>query len=165
MYQLGLVFHATPGASCAKMLAAGAPCVAHTSCCSVAERSPQTYCRPSLVSQIRPSTTLTCLSTSVAGNFACMLCDVSPAAVSGASALINTRAFTRGSVPAAVITEPPYECPTSTIGPFTTSIAHLAKVTSFSGVLSGYCAAMQSYPCACNGPITLVKHEPSAQRS
>src|SRR5258706_5034312 len=48
-------------------------------------------------------------------------------------------------------------------GPLTRPIVAFTKATSSSVVLRPYCAAIHSYPSACRGTISLLKHEPSAQ--
>src|SRR5262249_36924261 len=74
-----------------------------------------------------------------------------------------TSAATRSSVPAPVITLPPYEWPTRTTGPLTLPIVAFATATSSAVELSPCCDEAHSYPSASRGPISLLKHEPSAQ--
>src|SRR5215467_1129190 len=86
---------------------------------------------------------------------------VSP--LSGANAAIYTRAFTRGSAPASVITDPPQECPTRTTSPSVRSSALLVAVTSSARDVVGFCTAITLYPWSTSGLITLLQEEPSAQ--
>src|SRR6266699_4359915 len=48
-------------------------------------------------------------------------------------------------------------------GRLTRPIVAFTKATSSAVVLRPYCAATHSYPSACRGTISLLKHEPSAQ--
>src|SRR5882757_1191231 len=48
-------------------------------------------------------------------------------------------------------------------GLLTRPIVAFVKATSSAVELRPYCGAMHSYPSACRGTITLLKHEPSAQ--
>src|SRR3989442_4660492 len=48
-------------------------------------------------------------------------------------------------------------------GLLTRPIVAFTKATSSAVVLRPYCAAIHSYPSACRGTISLLKHEPSAQ--
>jgi hypothetical protein len=48
-------------------------------------------------------------------------------------------------------------------GFLTRSRVRFTAATSSTFVSSPYCADITSYPAACNGGITLLKHEPSAQ--
>src|ERR1700756_1400010 len=86
---------------------------------------------------------------------------VSP--LSGANAAIYTRALTRGSAPASVITDPPQECPTRTTSPSARSIALLVAATSSSRDVVGFCTEITLYPLSTSGLITLLQQEPSAQ--
>src|SRR5262249_22681169 len=86
---------------------------------------------------------------------------VSP--LSGANAAIYTRALTRGSAPASVITDPPHECPTRITSPPARSIALLVAATSSSREVVGFCTEMTLYPLSTSGLITLLQQEPSAQ--
>src|SRR5262249_6340481 len=86
---------------------------------------------------------------------------VSP--LSGAKAAIYTRALTRGSTPASVMTKPPQECPTRMTSPLARSIALLVAVTSSSRDVVGFCTEITSYPLSTSGLITLFQDEPSAQ--
>src|SRR5262244_4389312 len=86
---------------------------------------------------------------------------VSP--LSGANAAIYTRAFTRGSAPASVMTDPPQECPTRTTSPSARSIALLVAVTSSARDVVGFCTEITLYPWSTSGLITLLQEEPSAQ--
>src|SRR2546425_1113373 len=61
------------------------------------------------------------------------------------------------------MTLPPYEWPTRITGLLTRPIVAFTKATSSAVVLRPYCAAIHSYPSACRGTISLLKHEPSAQ--
>src|SRR5215472_3770572 len=86
---------------------------------------------------------------------------VSP--LSGANAAIYTRALTRGSAPASVMTDPPHECPTRTTSPSARSIALLVAITSSSRDVVGFCTEITLYPLSISGLITLLQEEPSAQ--
>src|SRR5215467_11376519 len=86
---------------------------------------------------------------------------VSP--LSGANAAIYTRALTRGSAPASVITDPPQECPTRTTSPSPRSIALLVAATSSSRDVVGFCTEITMYPLSTSGLITLLQQDPSAQ--
>src|ERR1700749_773223 len=84
MYQLGLVFQATPGALVLNSSADGGAAVAQTICCSASVRSPQKSAVASLGIQMRPSATLAWRNRAVSGNLAIKLAVVSSA--SGATA-------------------------------------------------------------------------------
>src|SRR5262247_4786150 len=114
IYQLGLDFQATPAAFLLNSSAAGAKCVAQTTLCSCSGKSPAKEATPSGFIQTRPSATSLCENMSLGGNLSNRLCDVSSS--SGASAAMYTSPTTRSSVPAAVMTDPPYECPTRIVG-------------------------------------------------
>src|SRR5215475_528114 len=86
---------------------------------------------------------------------------VSP--LSGANAAIYTKALTRGSTPASVMTKPPQECPTRITSPPARSIALLVAVTSSSREVVGFCTEITSYPLSTSGLINLFQEEPSAQ--
>src|SRR5215813_11003918 len=86
---------------------------------------------------------------------------VSP--LSGANAAIYTKALTRGSAPASVMTDPPQECPTRITSPPARSSALLVAATSSSRDVVGFCTEMTLYPLPTSGPITLFQQEPSAQ--
>src|SRR5215467_11112898 len=86
---------------------------------------------------------------------------VSP--LSGANAAIYTRALTRGSAPASVMTDPPHECPTRTTSPSARSISLLVAATSSSRDVVGFCTEITLYPSSISGLITLLQQEPSAQ--
>ena len=68
MYQLGLDFHAVPGALRLNRSGAGVTWVAQTSFCSCSGRSPAKYAVPDGSSQMRPSATSMWEKTSVTGN-------------------------------------------------------------------------------------------------
>src|SRR5215467_9844846 len=106
-YQLGFDFQAVPATFWLNKSATGADCVAQTSFCSCSEKSPAKDGTPSAFSQTRPSPISMWENMSVGGNFSCRLCVVSSS--SGPNAAKYTRPATRASVPAAVITDPPYE--------------------------------------------------------
>src|SRR5215471_15214721 len=86
---------------------------------------------------------------------------VSP--LSGANAAIYTKALTRGSAPASVMTDPPQECPTRITSPPARSIALLVAATSSSREVVGFCTEITSYPLSTSGLINLPQEEPSAQ--
>src|SRR5215467_2959194 len=86
---------------------------------------------------------------------------VSP--LSGANAAMYTRALTRGSAPASVMTDPPHECPTRTTSPSARSSARLVAATSSSRDVVGFCTEITLYPLSVSGLITLLQQEPSAQ--
>src|SRR5215831_7034210 len=86
---------------------------------------------------------------------------VSP--LSGANAAIYTKALTRGSAPASVMTDPPQECPTRITSPSARSIALLVAATSSSRDVVGFCTEITLYPLSTSGLITLFQEEPSAQ--
>src|ERR1700755_3726474 len=107
MYQLGLVFQATPGALVLNSSVDGGVAVAQMICCSASVKSPQKSAVASWGIQMRPLATLTLPNRAVAGNLSIRLCVVSSA--SGARAEMKTRPATRSSVPAAVMTAAPEE--------------------------------------------------------
>src|SRR5499425_3406495 len=86
---------------------------------------------------------------------------VSP--LSGANAAIYTKALTRGSAPASVMTDPPQECPTRITSPSARSIALLVAATSSSRDVVGFCTEITLYPLSTSGLSTLFQQEPSAQ--
>src|SRR5215470_13728381 len=86
---------------------------------------------------------------------------VSP--LSGANAAIYTRALTRGSAPASVITDPPQECPTRTMSPSARSSTLLVASTSSARDVVGFCTEITLYPLSTSGLIILLQQEPSAQ--
>src|SRR5215467_3345549 len=86
---------------------------------------------------------------------------VSP--LSGANAAIYTKALTRGSAPASVMTDPPQECPTRITSPSARSSALLVAATSSSRDVVGFCTEITLYPLSTSGLITLFQEEPSAQ--
>ena len=73
------------------------------------------------------------------------------------------RLFTFGCTPAWVMTEPPQEWPTSTTGPVWALITRLAKATSSSSEVNGFCTAIAFRPWACSSGMTLFQDEPSAK--
>src|SRR5580658_3514548 len=84
MYQLGLVFQATPGALVLNSSVDGGVAVAQTISCSASLRSPQKSAVASWGIQTRPLATLTLPNKAVSGNLAIRLAVVSSA--SGATA-------------------------------------------------------------------------------
>src|SRR5262249_13532242 len=86
---------------------------------------------------------------------------VSP--LSGANAAMYTRALTRGSAPASLMTDPPQECPTRTTSPSARSIALLVAATSSSRDVVGLWTEITLYPFSISGLITLLQQEPAAQ--
>src|ERR1700680_574000 len=73
---------------------------------------------------------------------------------SGAKAATYTRLTTLGSFPASVITTPPYECPTRTVGPSCAATARLVAATSSANDVRGLPAVVTRSPLAfSNGTI------------
>src|SRR6267154_6000867 len=83
--------------------------------------------------------------------------------LSGANAATYTSPTTLGSVPASLITAPPYECPTRMTGPSCSAIARCVAATSSWSEVSGFCTATACSPAASRNGITLAQLEPSAQ--
>src|ERR1700683_5308540 len=79
MYQLGLVFQATPGAWLVNSSVDGGGGVAQTICCSASDRSPQKSAVASWGIQTRPLATVTLPKRAVAGNLSIRLWVVSSA--------------------------------------------------------------------------------------
>src|SRR6266404_2438494 len=67
-----------------------------------------------------------------------LISDETDSPLSGAKAVIYTRAATFGSVPASVITAPPYEWPTSVTGPSCAAITRFVTATSSSSDIVGF---------------------------
>src|SRR5580698_8516433 len=59
------------------------------------------------------------------------------------------------------MTEPPYECPTSTTSPFCASMTRLVVATSSANDLSGFCTAVTVNPSSSKIGITFFQLEPS----
>src|SRR6266699_948854 len=81
---------------------------------------------------------------------------------SGAKAATYTRLTTFGSFPASVITTPPYECPTRTVGPSCAAIARLAAATSSAKDVRGLPAVVTRRPLAFSNGMTFDQLESSA---
>src|SRR5262245_59347482 len=81
--------------------------------------------------------------------------------LSGAKAAMYTSAATLGSLPASVITAPPYEWPTRITGPFCASIALRVAATSPASEIVGFCTIATLKPSLCRLSYTPCQPEPS----
>src|SRR6266403_5245452 len=95
------------------------------------------------------------------GNFPDSATKSSPA--SGARAATYTSAETFGSVPVSLMTVPPHEWATSTVGPSCIASTRRVSATESSTEVSGFCTAVTCKPAACSRGITSLQLEPSAQ--
>src|SRR6266851_9282688 len=96
------------------------------------------------------------------GNMVTSPPEVSPA--SGANAAIYTKALTLGfPVAALVMTSPPYECPTRTMGPVMLARTLAMYAESLATPRSGFAGARTVYPRSCRRVMTPLQPEASAK--
>src|ERR1041385_305737 len=141
-YQDGMVFHVARSTEAPKTLPMIGFWVAAAIRASLTGRSAAKTSRNFAVStQRQPAASGLSAAPSGAGYFSPNAPIGSPE--SGANAAMKTSALTLGlPAAAAVITAPPYECPTSTTGPGCAATTRFVVSTSVASDVSGFCTAI-----------------------